>query len=101
MTTLSQYDREEAAYLLWEATGGPERKAAKDLAGMNAVLADAEAKGWEVLKRWTDSDGWGGRCEHVVLMKDNREIVRAHYNSVGKNIMQFLDSGASVTWRPE
>ena len=44
MTKLSEYDREELAYLKWELNGGPERKAAKDLAGMDSVLADAENK---------------------------------------------------------
>ena len=97
MTKLSEYDREELAYLKWELNGGPERKAAKDLAGMDSVLADAEDKGWEILKRWTDSDGWGGRCEHVVLMKGD-EIVKAHYESFNKGLMKRLESGGSCSW---
>ena len=57
MTKLTEYDREELAYIKWEMSGGPERKAEKDLAGMDAVLADAEENGWEVLKRWNDRNG--------------------------------------------
>ena len=97
MTKLTKYDREELAYILWEETGGPERKAAKDLVGMDSVLADAEENGWEVLKRWNDGDGWGGRCEHVVLMKGN-EIVNAHYHSFNKGLMKKLESGGSCSW---
>ena len=98
MTKLTEYDREELAYIKWEMSGGPERKAAKDLAGMDAVLADAEENGWEVLKRWNDGDGWGGKCEHVVLMKGNK-IVNAYYHSFNKGLMKKLESGGSCSWR--
>ena len=102
MNTISKYDQEEAAHLLWEATGGRERQAAEDLAGMNDVLIDAEKKGWEVLKRWTDSDGWGGTCEHVVLMKNNKEIVRAYYEPFNKGLMKKCEThGGSSLWNVE
>ena len=98
MTKLSEYDREELAYLKWELNGGPERKAAKDLAGMDSVLADAEDKGWEILKRWTDSDGWGGRCEHVVMMKGDK-IVRAFYHSGNKGLFKKNENcGGASSW---
>tara|TARA_R100000951_G_scaffold96740_1_gene86145 strand:+ start:698 stop:1000 length:303 start_codon:yes stop_codon:yes gene_type:complete len=97
MEKLTAYDREELAFIKWEMSGGPERQAKKDIAGMDSVLADAEEKGWEVLKRWADMDGWGGKCEHVVLMKGD-EIVRASFNSFNQGLMKKLESGGSCSW---
>tara|TARA_B100001059_G_C17819925_1_gene577601 strand:- start:404 stop:703 length:300 start_codon:yes stop_codon:yes gene_type:complete len=87
MANLNQYEREEVAYEIWCETGGPELQAIKDKENMNIVLDDIEQKGWEVLKRWKDSDGYGGLCEHVVLM-NGEQIVKAYYHRFNKGLME-------------
>lgn len=98
MTNLTEYDREEIAYEIWCETGGPERQSIKDKENMNIVLADVENKGWEVLKRWMDSDGHGGMCEHVVLMNGNK-LVRAYYHRFNNGLMEKGECG-SYPFRP-
>lgn len=93
---LHEIGRQEIKAIVWEETGGPERQAKKDRQTMTGILVMAEAKGWEVLKRWTASDGWGGKCEHVVLMRDD-ELVNAHF--MAGQLMKKLGCG-SARWEP-
>ena len=96
---MTDYEREELDYEMWELSGGRERQKLIDQENLDAILADAESKGWEVLKRFEGSDGNGGRCEHVVLLKtEHQHLDYCMYNSFNKGLMQKCDIGYGI-WR--
>lgn len=96
---MTDYEREELAYEMWELSGGRERQKLTDQENLDAILADAESKGWEVLKRFESFDGNGGTCEHVVLLRTEHKVVDyCMYNSFNKGLMKKADIGSYI-WR--
>ena len=96
---MTDYEREELDYEMWEMSGGRERQKLIDQENLDAILADAESKGWEVLKRFESFDGNGGTCEHVVLLRtEHQHLDYCMYNSFNKGLMKKCDIGSDI-WR--
>lgn len=96
---MTDYEREELAYEKWELSGGRERQKLIDQENLDAILADAESKGWEVLKRFESFDGNGGTCEHVVILRTEHKVVNyCTYCRFNKGLMKKVDIGFA-TWR--
>ena len=96
---MTDYEREELAYEMREMSGGRERLQLIDQVNLAAILADAESKGWEVLKRFESFDGNGGTCEHVVILRTEHKVVDyCMYNRFNKGLMKKCDVGFGI-WR--
>ncbi len=96
---MKDYEREEIAYEMWELSGGRERQKITDQENLDAILEDAESKGWEVLKRFESFDGNGGICEHVVILRTEHKVVDyCMYCRFNKGLMKKVDIGFAE-WR--
>ena len=72
---------------------------------MDKLLDDAANKGWKVLKRYEDDDGWftGNSIEYAVLMKGTGCLAKfAHVHlaqgCTNSHLLRQCESGGAAYW---
>tara|TARA_R110000737_G_scaffold313617_1_gene323145 strand:+ start:241 stop:549 length:309 start_codon:yes stop_codon:yes gene_type:complete len=89
MTNLTQDEREEANYIIWEMNDGPAKKQAEHKALALTSLEELPSKGWKVLSTEMVGDGWFGPVRVLeAVIRSDRELKIIHWHTGNKGWME-------------